>query len=72
MHYNIPYTWKGSSDPDDRTGVATFRLAKKILTMRLESFSDGHAITELMSVAYEQGRLAALIEMQSKITEMRS
>lgn len=55
--------WVGSTDEKDKSGVASFKtrhLAQtgigKMVTFRMESFTDFHAVCCLVDEAYENGK----------------
>lgn len=49
-------TWRGSTDPADKGGVAVFAAGKRTATVRLESFDDYMALLAVIEAA----RLSAL------------
>ena len=47
--------WTGSTDPEDKTGIATFCMCGHAVTVRMESFADFHKVCELLKAVNASG-----------------
>lgn len=62
-----PSEWKGSTDPDDKSGVATFKIEGVEYALRLDSFTSFQVLGEMLDRAFDQGKSFAAQAMRSKI-----
>jgi len=62
---NVTMRWEVRPAPDDKSGVATFIVAGKSLSVTLGSFSDAHAISALLDAARDAGRNSAHSALKS-------
>lgn len=51
----IKSEWQASTDPDDRSGLATFAIGGSGTQIRLGSFLDFQAVYMLLDIAYYRG-----------------
>lgn len=60
MSHNINLLWKGSEDPEIKSGIAIFKANDYELSMPFESRNDAHNLYKLMlevaDISYENGR----------------
>lgn len=48
--------WTGSTDPADKSGLATFTHGERLLQLKLASFEDARALDEMMDKVMLQAR----------------
>ena len=59
-----PSEWKGSTDPDDKSGVATFKIKGVEYALRLDSFTRFQMVGEMLERAFGQGKRFAARAMR--------
>ena len=62
-----PSEWKGSTQAEVKDGVATFIIEGSCYSLKLECFSDYQAISQMLEVAFDQGKRFAADAMRSHI-----
>lgn len=62
-----PSEWKGSTDPNDKSGVATFKIEGVDYMLKLDCFTSYQMIEEMLESAFDQGKSFAAGAMRSKI-----
>jgi hypothetical protein len=50
------FEWKGSSEPENKSGVADFAVEGKHYILSLEKFDDALAISLMLQSAFDQGK----------------
>lgn len=51
-----PSEWKGSTDPDDLSGVATFKIEGVEYSLRLDCFTSYQTLCTMLDSAFDQGK----------------
>ena len=62
-----PSEWKGSTDPDNKSGIATFKIEGVEYALRLDSFTSFQMVGEMLGSAFDQGKSFASQAMRSHI-----
>lgn len=62
-----PAEWKGSTDPDDKSGVGIFKIEGVEYSLRLDSFTSFQMVGEMLDCAFDQGKSFAAGAMRSHI-----
>ena len=64
--------WRGSTDPDDTGGVATFRVDGMAISyaIHLDSFTSFQLVHNLLDIAFAQGKRRAMRTIRAKIMRM--
>lgn len=62
-----PSEWKGSTNPNDESGIGTFMIEGVGYGLRLESFSDFKFVGEMLDAAFKQGKKFSARAMRSHI-----
>ena len=62
-----PSEWKGSTDPNDKSGVATFKIEGVDYMLRLDCFTCYQMVEKMLDSAFDQGKSFAAQAMRSKI-----
>lgn len=62
-----PSEWKGSADPADLSGVATFSIDGVDYVLRLDSFKVFQLIGDMLDISFNQGKRFAAQAMRSHI-----
>lgn len=60
-----PSEWKGSVSSE--AGVATFKIEGQTFLLRLECFTDYQMVSNMLELAFHQGKSFAAQAMRSKI-----
>lgn len=60
-----PSEWKGSVEAE--SGVATFKIEGNTFLLRLECFADYQMVSNMLDMAFDQGKSFAAGAMRSKI-----
>ena len=60
-----PSEWKGSAESP--TGVATFRIEGKTFLLRCACFKDYQMVSNMLELAFDQGKSFAARGMRSQI-----
>lgn len=64
-------SWKGSEDPDVKSGVGTFYISGNVFTLNLESFNDYLLIEKMIKEAFKSGcsttgeRISKMVQFES-------
>lgn len=61
-----PSEWKGSVESE--AGVATFKVEGHTFLLRLECFADYQMVSNMLDMAFDQGKSFAAGAMRSHIT----
>lgn len=64
---SYPSEWHGSTDPEDKTGEAQYKLDGVDYCLRLESFQDYQMINKMLDVAFIHGKRFAGDAMRSHV-----
>ena len=59
--------WHGSTDPDDKSGVAAFTVKDVDYDIRLGSFQEYQQVCEMLKAAFDDGKHFAANVMRSRI-----
>ena len=62
-----PSEWKGSTELDDKSGVATFKVEGVDYSLRLDCFTSYQVICEMLDAAFGQGKSFAAKAMRSYV-----
>jgi len=65
------YSWLGSTDPDIKTGTATFYLGAEQLRFQRVTADEAKQIHALINDAYGRGFNAAVCQISSVIQEVK-
>lgn len=49
------FKWKGSADPEDKSGTAEYIRDDKVISFKLESFKLAHELDKFIDNEYERG-----------------
>lgn len=60
-----PSEWKGSVEAEN--GVATFKIEGKTFLLRCECFADYQMVSNMLELAFDQGKSFAAQAMRSKV-----
>ena len=60
-----PSEWKGSTEAEN--GTATFTIDGNTFLLRCESFADYQMVSNMLEMAFDQGKSFAAQAMRSKI-----
>lgn len=63
-----PSKWTGSTDPNDKSGVAEFKVEGVDYALHLDCFTDYQVLSEMLEAAFDQGKSFAATAMRSKVT----
>ncbi len=63
-----PSEWKVSTDPNDKSGVATFKIEGVEYSLHLDCFTSFQIVGEMLESAFDQGKNFAAQAMCSKVT----
>lgn len=67
MSSGYPKRWEASTDPADKTGMATYTVEGVEYQFRLDSFVDFLRVDEMLEDAFGQGKRFAAKVMESHI-----
>lgn len=62
-----PSEWKGSAEAAN--GVATFKIEGNTFLLRCECFADYQMVSNMLELAFDQGKSFAAHAMRSKIEQ---
>lgn len=62
-----PSEWQGSKNPEDTSGVAKFKLDDTEYSLRLDSFASYQILSDMLGVAFAQGKRFAANAMRVHI-----
>ena len=51
-----PSKWTGSTDPNDKSGVAEFKVEGVDYALHLDCFTDYQVLSEMLEAAFDQGK----------------
>lgn len=51
-----PSEWKGSTEPDDISGIATFKIEGVGYSLRLDCFTSYQVVSQMLDGAFDQGK----------------
>lgn len=64
---SYPSKWKGSSSPDDKSGVAHFKIEDIDYALRLDCFTSYQVACEMLEAAFDQGKIFAESAMRRHV-----
>lgn len=59
--------WEGSSDPDDKSGVAHFKYHDASYYIRLDNIADCNILSFLLEQSFKHGKITAVKALQDRI-----
>ena len=63
-----PSKWTGSTDPNDKSGVAEFKVEGVDYALHLDCVTAYQVLSEVVEAAFDQGKSFAATAMRSKVT----
>lgn len=63
-----PMEWRGSVEPEDKSGEAIFMVDGEQFTFRLPSFLAASAMSDALNLAFEQGKRFMFKAMQDHVS----
>jgi hypothetical protein len=66
----VSFSWEGTDNPNDPSGVATFRCDGIKMSVELDEFVQGSNLATLFDLVYKKGREDAIA--QAKNTFLKS
>ena len=63
-----PGKWTGSTDPNNKRGVAEFKTEGVDYALYLDCFTDHLVVSEMLEAVFNQGKRFAATAMRSKVT----
>jgi len=63
----VIFSWEGTDNPNDPSGVATFRCDGIKIPVALNEFVQGSQLAALFDLAYKKGREDAIEEVRSTV-----
>ena len=65
----VNFSWEGSDNPNDPSGVATFRCDGIKMSVALDEFTQGSKLATLLDLAYKKGWDDAINRAQRAVIE---
>ena len=63
----IRFSWKGTDNPNDPSGVATFKCNSSSVTIAMDNFATASSLCSVMHRAYYLGRWDAIDRVAAAI-----
>ena len=65
----VSFSWEGSDNPNDPSGIATFRCDGIKMSVALDEFAQGSKLATLLDLAYKKGWDDAINRAQKAVIE---
>jgi len=67
QHPPVNFSWEGSDNPNDPSGIATFRCDGIKMSVALDEFVQGSKLATLFDLAYKKGWEDAIGQAQRAV-----
>lgn len=64
------FEWSGTSEPEDKSGIATFRRCNTTIEVSMISFDEALKIDKMLDTVYKQGKNDGMNTIKKRFEEI--